>query len=373
MDPAAALRAQLVDSMRAAGVLADPRWVAAFREVPRHVFLPWFFAQDPDGRWAPVTADHPDHLAAVYRNEVRVTQLDGSDEAWEQALASGPVHGVPTSSSSMPSIMAIMLEALDVAPGQTVLEVGTGTGYNAALLSHVLGSSAVTSVDVDAAVLGRAEGRLRAAGYAPVCVVGDGEQGYAPRAPYARLLGTCAVSRIPAAWLRQVAPGGLIVTTLNRVIGAGLVRLVVRDGVGVGRVLAEDGRFMPLRAHRQTWAEEALVASLDARADTSRPTLLPARAVVHATSGFEFFAGLELAGVAVGLDPARLVHPDGSWVRHRGAVVDQGGPRELWTLAEEAHRRWRALGRPGRRHFTFTASEESQYFALDGSSLTWPL
>ncbi|WP_238412608.1 methyltransferase domain-containing protein [Saccharothrix deserti] len=373
MDVAENLRGQLVDSLLAANVLRDPRWAEAFRQVPRHAFLAGFFVQRPDGTWEPVTSEHPDHLALVYRNEVCVTQLNGDDRAWEQALATGSVTGVPTSSSSMPTIMAIMLEALAVAPGDHVLEIGTGTGYNAALLSHVLGDSRVTSIDVDPGVLARAADRLAATGYHPTCVAGDGEQGYAPRAPYDRILGTCAVSRIPSAWLEQTAPGGLIVTTLNRVIGAGLVRLTVRDGQGIGRVLLEDGRFMPLRAHRQSWADDALRDALTAEPAGSRTTLLPSRAVVDPSSGFEFFAGLTLSEVATGADPIRLVHPDGSWVRHRGAVVDQGGPRALWDEAEAAYRQWRALGKPRRHHFTFTATPTEQYFALDGTTLTWPL
>ena len=373
MDVAANLRARLTDSLLAAGVLRDPRWADAFRQVPRHVFLPGFFVQRPDGAWEPVTAEHPDHLALAYRNDVCVTQLDNDDRAWEQALATGAATGVPTSSSSMPTIMAIMLEALAVAPGDRVLEIGTGTGYNAALLCHVLGDARVTSIDVDPGVLVRAEARLTAAGYRPTCVLGDGEQGYPPRAPYDRVLGTCAVSRIPAAWLEQTAPGGLIVTTFNRAIGAGLVRLTVRDGQATGRVLLEDGRFMPLRAHRQAWADEALLEALTAEPTTSRTTLLSSRSVLDPAGPFEFFAGLALAEVAVAADPIRLVHPDGSWVRHRGAVVDQGGPRALWDVAEAAYRQWRALGEPRRHQFTFSATPTSQHFALDGTTLTWPL
>ncbi|MEU4802323.1 methyltransferase domain-containing protein [Actinosynnema sp. NPDC023587] len=369
MDLAANLRDELVDSLATAGVLGDGRWASAFREVPRHLFVPEFFVATPAG-WAPVTSDHPDHLALAYRNQVCVTQLNGSDAAWGRALAEGAVEGVPTSSSSMPTIMAIMLEALD-ADG-TVLEIGTGTGYNAALLAHVLGDEAVTSIDVDQGVHARAVARLAEAGRRPFCVVGDGEQGYPPRAPYSRILGTCAVSRIPPAWLGQVVDGGLIVTTFTRALGAGLVRLEVRDGVAAGRVLPEDGRFMPLRAHRQVWADDALHRALHAEG-TGRATPLGARTAVDPASGFEFFAGLALPEVAVGLDPVRLVHPDGSWARHRGAVVDEGGPRELWREAEAAHREWRALGRPRRHRFTFTATADEQHFALDGTDLTWPL
>ncbi|MFD7652975.1 methyltransferase domain-containing protein [Actinosynnema sp. NPDC059797] len=373
MDLAAKLRDELVDSLTASGVLRDPRWIEAFRQVPRHVFLPGFFVQRPDGTWAAVTADHPDHLSLVYRNQVCVTQLNGNDDAWEQALAGQPATGIPTSSSSMPAIMAIMLEALDVAPGSRVLEIGAGTGYNAALLTHVLGAENVTSIDVDPAVLARASAHLAAAGFHPACVLGDGERGHPPRAPYDRVLGTCAVSRVPAAWLTQTSPGGVIVTTLNRAIGAGLVRLTVRDGVATGPVMAEDGRFMPLRAHYAAWAEDALADALTAEPTTARGTLLTPEVVLDPARGFEFFAGLALPCVVAAGDPPRLVHPDGSWVRHQGASVAQGGPRRLWDDAEAAYAQWRALGRPRRHHFTFTATPTTQHFTLSRTSRTWPL
>ncbi|GGP56723.1 methyltransferase domain-containing protein [Saccharothrix coeruleofusca] len=375
MDLATELRARLVDSLVDAGVLRDPRWVRAFREVPRDVFLPGFFVQRHDGTWSAMTPDSPDWLTAVYRNQVCVTQLDGDDSAWERARRGGAV-GVPTSSSSMPTIMAIMLEALELDEGHRVLEIGAGTGYNAALLCHFLGQERVTTVDVDPGVLARAARHLALAGYRPACVLGDGERGCPERAPYDRVLGTCAVSRVPTAWLAQTRPGGLVVTTLNRALGAGLVR-VESDGAGggVGRVLREDGRFMPLRAHAPTWSRAALEHARTAPPEDSRTTELSARSVVEASSGFEFFAGLVLGDVVVGFDPVRLAHPDGSWARHRHGVVEQGGPRRLWDLAEEGYRRWRALDRPRRQRFGVTVTPDAQWFWLDApnSPHRWPL
>ena len=196
-ERAAALRTRLADDLLAEGALRDPRWLAAFREVDRHVFLPRFFRQLTDGRWGPVDADDPGWLSLVYRDRVCVTQLNGDDGAWQQARGDGAVSGIPTSSSSMPTIMAIMLEALEARPGHAVLEIGAGTGYNAALLCHVLGDDHVTTVDVDPGVLARAREHLAAAGFLPTCVAGDGELGHPERAPYDRVLGTCAVSRVP--------------------------------------------------------------------------------------------------------------------------------------------------------------------------------
>jgi protein-L-isoaspartate(D-aspartate) O-methyltransferase len=382
-DRAAHLRTQLADDLLQSGVLHDSRWLRAFREVDRHAFLPRFFRQLTDGDWAPVDSAHRDWLSLVYRDRVCVTQLNGDDGAWEQALRDGAVSGIPTSSSSMPTIMAIMLEALRIRPGQSVLEIGTGTGYNAALLCHALGDDQVSTVDVDPDVLRRAEANLVGAGYRPTCVAGDGALGFPERAPYDRVLCTCAVSRIPLAWLAQTVPGGLVVTTLNRTIGAGLVRIVADgEGGGEGRVLAEDGRFMPLRAHSQHWSSTLLEQARTARTRDHRSTELPASTVVDPGSAFEFFAGLVLADVVVGHGPrgrVHLAHPDGSWARlhtrESGTEVEQGGPRRLWDLTEDAYRQWHALDRPRRERFGITARPDGQWLWLDSpnSDLRWPL
>jgi len=382
-DRAAHLRTKLVDDLLRSGVLRDSRWSQAFREVDRHAFLPKFFRQRTDGDWSPIDSAHSEWLSLVYRDRVCVTQLNGHDGAWEQALRDGAVSGVPTSSSSMPTIMAIMLEALRVRQSHRVLEIGTGTGYNAALLSHALGDDQVTTIDVDPDVLRRAQALLAAAGYHPTCVAGDGALGYPDRAPYDRVLCTCAVSRIPVAWLEQTVPGGLVVTTLNRTIGAGLVRIVADGaGSGEGRVLVEDGRFMPLRAHTQSWSATLLEQARTARTTDHRATGLPASAVVDPGSPFEFFAGLALADVVVGHGPrgrVHLAHPDGSWVRlharEGGTEVEQGGPRQLWDLTEDAYRQWRDLDQPRRERFGITVTPTAQHLWLDrpDSGLTWPL
>ncbi|MFI6098740.1 methyltransferase domain-containing protein [Lentzea sp. NPDC051213] len=355
MDDAGALRAELVDQLLGDGVLRDSKWLKAFRAVPRHEFLPRFYRQLHNGDWEHVTAEHPDWLRLVYADRVWVTQFDGDDTV---------TGGTPTCSSSMPTIMAIMLEALEVHNGQTVLEVGTGTGYNAALLCHAVGSANVTTVDIDPNISQRAREHLHRNGFTPTCVTGDGALGHPGRAPYDRLLATCSVSRIPPAWLEQTRPGGLVVTTLHRPIGAGLVRIVSNgDGTGEGQVLVEDGRFMPMRAH----ATPPMLAG--AGEYERRATTLSLDTVGNAASPFEFFAGIALPEVVGGHN--WLAHPDGSWVHHHGSHVDQGGPRRLWDLAEQAIVEWRDLGKPRRHQFGLTVGPDGQFLTLD--DLRWPL
>jgi hypothetical protein len=107
------LRDQLVDGLQQAGHVSSERVTAAIRAVPRHVFVPGI---EPE---------------RAYQNEVFPIKYD------EDAR--------PVSSSSQPAIMARMLDQLDVQPGQRVLEIGTGSGYNAALLGHLVGETSARS------------------------------------------------------------------------------------------------------------------------------------------------------------------------------------------------------------------------------------
>ncbi|MFD9893959.1 methyltransferase domain-containing protein [Amycolatopsis sp. NPDC059027] len=389
MTGMARLRRRLVERLLAEGVLHDPRWIAAFRSVPRHAFLPRFFLP-VDGGWRAVERGDPGWRERVYSTDVLVTQLDDDPNLWELARGSGPVAGTPTSSSSMPSIMAIMLEELLLGDGQRVLEIGTGTGYNTALLCHRAGSGQVSTVDIDGALVAAAKARLAECGYAPACAAADGAQGFPAGVLYDRILCTCAVSVIPPAWLAQTVPGGMIVTTLNRPIGAGLVRIVVGEGgTGRGQVLARDGRFMPLRAHRRDLPMPPSPCAKD-----WRRAHLPLAMVLQPQNRFEFFAGLALEGVGTiredttefdpqpGVDGTTsglvLVHPDGSWARCREAgdvrEVAQGGPRALWDIAERAYGEWCELGKPERDRFGLTLDGERQEFWLDSpDGRRWPL
>jgi methyltransferase of ATP-grasp peptide maturase system len=375
---AARRRARLVRALDSSGVLGDPTWWSAFGDVPRHAFLDRFFRADGNGRWIAVDRTDQGWLDQVYADRVLVTQLDGEPARWASARVDGSVAGVPTSSSSQPAIMAVMLGALRVADGHRVLEIGTGTGYNAGLLCHRVGQDNVTSVDIDPDLVQAARARLAEIGYRPTCVAGDGALGYPAGAPYDRVLATCAVARIPLPWLAQTVAGGFVVTTLHRPLGAGLVRITAGEGAtGRGRVLAEDGRFMPLRAHRL--AAGVRPAQPEGH---GRPTELGSGPLVSPRSSFEFYAGLELPQVSATGEPdgaVWLTHPDGSWARHVSHAgryrVWQGGPRALWDGVEAAHERWRALAQPTRERFGITVEPDGQELWLDdpASPNRWPL
>lgn len=235
------LRRRLVNELRRQGTLHEEQVAEAFVTVPRHLFVPGQPLKD------------------VYRDRAIITkQLDG----------------VGVSSSSQPAVMAVMLEQLDLQPGQRVLEIGAGTGYNAALLSHLVGKNGdVTTIDIDPETAEEARQHLRSAGYKQVKVLAaDGGFGHGESAPYDRIIVTAGCWQIPQAWVEQLVEGGILVLPL-RVNGAH-VCLALRkdDGTLVSRRAAVCG-FMPLRGgfgvpHQQMQLPDARVAA-DIKLDTA--------------------------------------------------------------------------------------------------------
>lgn len=113
-----------------------------------------------------------------------------------------------------PTLIAAMLDALDVAPHHRVLQVGTGSGYTAAILGRL--AKEVVTVERWRTLADQAHVRLRSLGYDMVeTIFGDGFDGFAQRAPYDRILLTCAVSDPPPHLLAQLAPDGVMVVPLT--------------------------------------------------------------------------------------------------------------------------------------------------------------
>lgn len=210
------LRARLVNQLITTGRIRDPRIADAFRAVPRHLFVP--------GR----------ALEQVYEDEAIVTRR-------------GP-DGRPTSSSSQPAIMAAMLEQLDLRADQRVLEIGAGTGYNAALMAHLVGDGgAVVTVDIDEDLVEQAGRQLRTAGLGRVSVVcADGTAGWPVGAPYDRIVVTASAADVAPAWTAQLADGGRLLLPLS-LRGVQQVVAFERRGDHLASVSVVNGGFMPMR------------------------------------------------------------------------------------------------------------------------------
>lgn len=360
-DDFAELRHQMVDRLVAGGAITDPRWEAAFRAVPRHLFAPAAYHVTPGsgqvGRL--LRADNPADLDAyatvVYADDAVVTQVTADGQA--------------TSSSTQPTVMAHMLEALRVDDGMRVLEVGTGTGYNAALLCHRLGDERVTSVDIDPWLVAHAKAALATVGYHPTVVAGDGLTGVPDRAPYHRVIATCSTPRVPPAWLEQTTAGGIIVANL----GFGVIPLrVAADGTAWGRFHPTMAAF--IQARPATGPTAPTSQEILDRCLYDQVPETPAGGELAAVDDpeFEFVCSVCLPGVywcAIDLrqDENRYVHcfadNAGSWARATlpNWVVAQGGPRRLWDEVAALWLRWAYLGRPSHERLGLTIGPAGEH------------
>jgi methyltransferase of ATP-grasp peptide maturase system len=384
-----ALRADFMHQVDPERAVA-PDWRAALAEVPRDLFVPSFFVPLTD-RLGWRIVEHPDDewAAGVLSDRPRITQLDGNDEAARAARRGEVVQGRATSSSSQPSLMVLMLEALNVHAGHWVLEVGTGSGYNAALLCHHVGHDRVVTLDVDPAVTDLARARLAAIGYRPRVVTADGVKGYPRHAPYDRIVATVAVSRLPQAWIEQTRDGGQILFPLDTRNGGGIMPLLTVHGDSAeGRFLPEFGGFMPVREQQRRDLAQAAFREVTGEQGVERATALAAEVATDDVGPFEFFGALFTGGydymtftpTAGGPTETWIAHADGSWVCHttdtQGAHrVRQGGPQRLWDRIEELQRQWNDLGAPQRQRFGLTATPDAHTVWLDApsSGRTWTL
>ncbi|MFJ4768337.1 methyltransferase domain-containing protein [Streptomyces uncialis] len=251
---AAEARAGLVRTIAASGAFAaDPGWRTAFEEVPRHLFVPYYWIGTAGGHER-LWRDDPDPARRV--RWVRGAYADAP-------LATRLRDGELLSSSSQPSLMARMLAELRVRPDSRVLEIGAGTGYNAALLAHRVTDARVTTVDLDTEITESARTHLRAAGHTPTVVTGDGARGWPGGAPFDRIMATCTLPSVPRAWLAQCAPDALILAPL----ATGLIRLTVRGpDQAEGRFLHTSAYFVPLRGAARHRPEPGYAGGLPRRA-----------------------------------------------------------------------------------------------------------
>ncbi len=223
-----ALHKNLVDQVKAKGFMPSRHVETAFRAVPRHLFLPNLPPQE------------------VYQDKAIITKS---------------VDGHFVSSSSQPTIMAIMLEQLDLHKGQHILEIGAGTGYNAALIAHIVGKTGhVVTIDIDEDIVEDARKNLVSAGFASVQVVcADGGLGFPDAAPYDRIILTVNASDITPAWHEQLTVEGRLLLPFS-VRGPQIAVAFKRMGNHFESVSVQPCGFIGLRG---AFAEQGLQVQLD--------------------------------------------------------------------------------------------------------------
>ncbi|RAJ35318.1 protein-L-isoaspartate O-methyltransferase [Kitasatospora sp. SolWspMP-SS2h] len=349
-------------------------WAPAFAAVPRSLFLPdliWAYDM-ATGTSRPLdrTADESTWRAAAAADIPIVTQ-------WDDGEHRGTEPGtVPTSSASQPSLVAAMLDDLRVESGMRVLEQGTGTGWNAALLAHRIGDANVTTIEIDPQVSARARAALHAAGHRPHLVCGDGALGHPPGAPYDRITVTYGLREIPRPWIEQTRPGGMILAPFGTHYSNAdaLVRLTVaRDGTATGPFL-QPVEFMKMRSQRLRWPNAPADGGTVAEGTTT--ATLPGHGKFDP---FPLAAGLRLRDVVHAVQP----HEDGArtlwlysltvpaWAAatfrdgETAHLVRQYGGRRLWDDFERALAWWHEAGRPGTGRLGLTVTPDGWHAWLD--------
>jgi protein-L-isoaspartate O-methyltransferase len=277
-------REQLAEAMAAGGDWPErSSWIReAVDALPRHHFAPERLWRWDGDAYLPVDrgTDPEGWAAEVYGGpyDAAVTQVTG---------------GVPSSSLSCQSVVVDMLDALMLEPGQRVLELGTGTGWNAALLAWRAGAGRVVSVEVDEGLAAAARERVDGV------VVGDGAAGWPGGAPFDRVIATYAVDEVPWPWVAQTRPGGRIVTPWGRLGHVALT--VAEDGRSASGWMQGLATFMPARGsdpERGWWqvrgedppcaerpVKRDLWATLRQRAPAVRPADRAARRADHHRHG----------------------------------------------------------------------------------------
>ncbi|HEY2724537.1 MAG TPA: methyltransferase domain-containing protein [Pseudonocardiaceae bacterium] len=359
----------LADQLTADGDLHSAAWREAMLAVPRHVFVPRYYLQDAT-TCPPAWVLHEPHDAA---STARWLELVYSPTTLITAIAQYADRGVqtPVSSSTKPDLMIRMLEALQVEDGMRVLEIGTGSGYNAALLAHRLGDRNVCSVDIDPALIDDAGSRLAGLGRYPTLVAADGADGLAGYAPFDRLVATCSMQRVPPEWIQQLGPDGRVLVHLEGPLGAGnLVALSMEDaGVLQGRFLPWWGCFMRRRSRYGPTTGTPRPVPTTETPTTRHTTVDPSE--LDGGRPFPFLAQLYLpSGMLRSIRAtdalraiSRLAAPDGSWCEIARTpeaagcyTLREAGPTPLWARVEEAWTEWIELGRPAMHEFGITAT-----------------
>ena len=211
-ERAGAFRHRMVRALVEMGI-TDEVVLDAMAEVPRHWFVDRFWATSPGNLCT------PEHVREFIVDDDAGDEILGLVYAVEKALVTrGPSDGsAATSSVSAPVIVASMLAELDVQPGLRVLEIGTGSGYHAALTAVLVGDPAlVTTVDIDRTLIPETMARIERLGFAKMTVLcADGASGVAERAPFDRIVATVGCTDIASAWVEQLSADGQILVPLE--------------------------------------------------------------------------------------------------------------------------------------------------------------
>lgn len=309
------LNYNMVDLLLQRGQIRSPAIEKAFRAVLRHALLP------PDV-----------NVAEIYQDKTIILKEATADAAL-------PV-GTPLSSSTMPGLLAAILEASEIQPGMRVLQIGTGPGYLAALIGHlVTDSGTLTTIEIDNDIAEKARVRLSTSGYRNIhCVVADGYLGYPHMAPYNRIIVTASCADVPQTWIDQLDQKGLLILPFSLSQRASLYPMIAFEKDGerlIGKVASSliGVGFIPLYGQHVTYwvLYEKAISKLETA------TYLHLQKSTHRGGEYKGIAMVAL------LEIAKVVEDN----PHGFESIDP------MRLSEKSTDLWKLLGRPKVGDFAF--------------------
>ncbi|MFJ7901930.1 methyltransferase domain-containing protein [Streptomyces sp. NPDC096198] len=365
----------LADSLRESGDIKSQRVYEAVAATPRHLFVPKYFlnAGGVPTLWQERTErDGAEWVDPIYSNTSLVTELGSGKEVGDGW------HGVPTSSSTVPSLTARMLDDLGIQPTDTVLDAGLGTGYQAALILKLVDvPSQLVASDIGGTEVARE--RLESLGYQPRIIEADATS-WSWQRQFDKIIFSFGLPYVTHTVRKALAPGGKLIANVFGPLSAGLVLLEAQsDGTLMGRFTKDGGSFMPAR--RDATPEQS---DLSERSEGISDIPIEDFESYHLKFLLSTrFPGLDLQYAVVdGRQVRRLVLPDGRWgevtyrdgSQARGVYQDQG--QGFWDVVEQMWAWWVANSKPTWDHFGLTVGREGQhtlwYHTPDGDSWNVP-
>ncbi len=379
-----------VDELKGKGAIKSKQVEQAFRRVERHLLLEGFYELDKEAQerfeqlsWTEKVFDpsspEPEILAVIYSDSPLVIRVE---------------DGRPTSSTSQPALVAEMLELLELERGMNVLEIGAGTGYNAALMQEIVRSDGhVTTIDIQGDVVEQTRRLLKAAGYDKIEVIAkDGALGHPEIAPYDRIVATVGCPDISFRWSEQLAEEGFMLIPLQH--GAPhcdpLVKLRKSDPDRLnGQVVGWSG-FMLIQGELAVpclWPSVDPYQNLkDRPPDWERPLFSELEgAKMDQTSyeagerawwDFHYFLAVCDHRAYLGISNIGLSDPDGlGTIAITAEGIKLWGDKSLYRDLERIYREWKKLGRPELTDWRveFTPKEKEPSLQASRENKVWTI
>ena len=341
---------QYVKELKEREMLKTEQVERAFSRVERHRLVEWFFTGDDKGefeyagrRLTKRTFDpqNPDSdlLKIIYSDIPLLTRSN------------------PPSSTSQPSLVASMLELLELEKGMNVLEIGAGTGYNAALMQEIVGSTGqITTIDIQEDVARQTSRLLKASGYGEIKVIAaDGAEGFPENAPYDRIVATVGCPDISPRWAEQLANDGFMLIPLQHgVEGSDPLTRIWKEGKKLlGRVVSWSG-FMSIQGElaieqRESFAAQATLHDKKPTAEYPLPGPLEEMQKFKEKEQWEEFCSFQFF-LAIADERA---FRRGLWDEEKGIISVEGdklvlyGDESLYQDLKVLCEQWERLGKPG--------------------------